>query len=139
MLRVLVLPEKTHFNISRQDETARGLLKDQTNVYFDFINQDNIKVYLVSPDTVNSQNNSLLTQLWFSGLDDWSDLDGSGNLDCSDRVRGVKKTSEAGSQPGKVPYTQRQVTQVAKILKGVREGNLPASKLEKALSFMEKL
>ena len=45
----------------------------------------------------NISDKSFARQMWFSGLDDRSDLVGGGGLDCDYWVRGVRETGEAGS------------------------------------------
>lgn len=89
----------------------------------------------------NLQDKSFARQMWLCGLGGGrSGLDGiDGGLDCNYRVRGVRESAEGTSQNLEVPYTQRQVDEVSKIIRGVREGSIPDSKLEEALSFLDSL
>ncbi len=138
--KVIILPKKTNFDVTKQDDVAKGLLKDQTDDFFDFIKQESVKTYLVSPNTVNSQNGTLLTQLWFGGVCGYrSGFDGNYmGLSYVGRVRGVKSTGGAGSQSAKqkLPYTTKQLDKYARIVQEVRDGSIPASKLEKVVDFL---
>jgi len=144
--KVLILPDNKGFSISENEnfEVLQGLLKDQAESYLDF-NGQNIPVYLIDENNVNSGKGTLLTQLWFSFLDSGSELDGDGDLGYGYRVRGVlssaegtqKKSGKTQIQVPKLPYTQKQLDRISKIIQGVREGRLPASNLEKALNFLE--
>jgi hypothetical protein len=154
---VLILPSRKNFTISPGEnwDVARGIFKDQAESYFKFLGKngiDSITFYTISPETVDNSKNPILTELWLYRLgdSDRSDLDGYGrDLDYSGRVRGVRKSSAEGAlnrapRSGAVPkislpYSSREVEKYSRIISGVKEGNLPASKLEKVLGFLGKL
>ena len=139
--QVLLLPSRKGFNITVNDDIAKGLFKDQAEKYFDFLGQDSLRVYLVDKNTVDNQDGVILTQNWLCNLDGRSGLDGdSWDLGYDSGVRGVsRKTSVAGSQKNVLPYTQRQVDKIAKVISGVKDGKFGTSKLVKALDFLEGL
>ena len=139
--KVLILPSRNNFSISATEnfDVLQGLLKDQAEKYLEFNGQD-IPVYLVDKNTVDSQKGTLLTQLWFRDLDSGSVLIGNGrNLDYSDRVRGVRVSGAEGTQKSFESYNPKQVQQYLSILEGVRQGRLPASKLDKLITDFQGL
>ncbi|MDP2925397.1 MAG: hypothetical protein Q8N99_03430 [Nanoarchaeota archaeon] len=98
--KVLILPSREDFAISRTKnfELLQGLLKDQTEKYLNF-NEQNILVYSIGKDIVDKQSGTLLTQLWFSSLDYRSELVGySRNLSDPNRMRGVRVNGAEGTQ-----------------------------------------
>lgn len=105
--KVIILPERSDFNVARTSDVAKGLLRDQAEAYFDFINQENVRMYLVDSSTVDAQKGTLLTQLWFYGLDDWSGLGGDRVLGYDCRVRGVNASAEGTAPQNLDVYTQR--------------------------------
>ena len=113
--------------------------------YFEFNGSNPMNVYLVDKSTVDVQDGTLLTQVWFWNLGNRSDvIGGSRFLSNAYRVRGVLPTAEGRTQkiPSSIksePYTPKQVGKIYDLIQGVKEGKLPASKLEKALSFLESL
>jgi len=91
----------------------------------------------------NCENKPFARQLWFRGLGGGvrSGLGGFGSLDYyGDGVRGVREVSaEGAAQKISLPYKQKDIKNYLNILQDVREGNLPASKLEKVIKGLEKL
>ena len=77
---VLILPSRDSFNISRNEnwEVLQGVLKDQAKSYFNFNARDKIRTYLVDKSVVDSQDGTVLTQLWLCNLGVNSDLSGDG-------------------------------------------------------------
>ncbi len=139
--RVLVLPSSQNFTISQSQnfDVLRGVLKDVAKQYLEFNGQD-IPVYLVGDDVVGKQKGTLLTQMWFRWLDsdNRSALDGNyWDLNYIDRVRGVSSAGEATQKV--LPYTSKDIKRNLQIAEGVREGKIPASKLEKVINFLQGL
>ena len=138
--KVLVLPSITKFTISDKDnwEIYQAILKDQAKPYFEL--NGPITIYPVGVREVDSQDGTLMTQMWFSGLGVRSGLGGGRGLGCVCWARGVLKTGRAsrvavGSQT-KLPYTSKQLDKNSRIVQGVRTGELPASKLEQVEEFL---
>jgi len=139
---------KANCTLTKEDadfnNILRSLFKGEKAVdnYLEF-NGQGIPLYVVDPSTVKAQKGTLLTQLWFRDLDSGSGLDGSGYLYDDDGVRGVLRDSERATasevKPTKMPYTPSQLTQMSKLIQGVRAGNLPASRLEKVAEFLGRL
>lgn len=108
-------------------------------------NGGDIPLFLIEHGEVRAQEGTLLTQLWFWDLDDGSGLGGDGRyLGFSGRVRGVLKSERAIASEPQTPsakplYTQSQITKLATLIQGVREGNLPASKFEQIAQFLDRL
>ena len=153
---VLILPKRENYNIPitafNEDELTLFLFKDKAEDYGMFLRENKINeipVLLVDKNYVDSQEQSVLTQLWLRGLDGRSGLDGyDRGLDYSGRVRGVfEKAGEAGrtrekptlKQKIKLPYNKRQVDSISNIVLNVKEGRFPALKLELVLKFLEGL
>lgn len=143
--KVLTLPSRTNFTISPTQnwDIARAVFKDQAEAYFNYLGRnkiDSITFYTVNPSTVDNSENPIATQSWLYGLGgvDGSGMVGNGrDLDIGDRVRGVlSETSEASRV---LPYSRKELAEYYQIVQGVKEGNLPASKLEKVLRFFKKL
>jgi len=145
--RILEVGKRGRFNIPtnrfKDEELTLWLSKDQAEAYGSFLKDNGISkmpVYSSDNDKRNFAN-----QLWLCRLDDRSELGGYGGLlDFGYGVRGVLNSAE-GTQSKKsdsktrLPYTQRQVDSISKIINGVKQGKVPASKLEKALNFLERL
>jgi len=93
--KVLILPDNKSFSISENEnfEVLQGLLKDQAKDYLDF-NKQNIPVYLINQGQINSGKGTLLTQLWFGGLDYRSVLGGLNRNLGYLRVRGVLNSAK---------------------------------------------
>jgi len=68
--RVLILPSRKNFLISRKEnwEILEGLLKDQTEDYFKFNGDEDIYVSFVNKETVDNQNGTLMTQMFFMNV-----------------------------------------------------------------------
>ena len=146
--KILILPSRTTFQITPQNnmEVLNFLLRSSelAKQYFEFNGSTPITTYLVNNDVVNSQDGTLMTQLWLCGRggDDRSGLDGlSRDLDDSGRVHGVRESGQTGeaSLQKVLPYTLREVEKYVKIVQGVRGGKLPASRLEQVATFLGKL
>ncbi|MEK6861859.1 MAG: hypothetical protein AABY07_07885 [Nanoarchaeota archaeon] len=91
----IVLPSRNEFRITDKEnwEVLETVLKDQAKPYFEF--NGPIVVYPVPPETIDTQEGTLLTQLWFGSLDDRSYFSGvSRNLDYGNWVRGVRDSAE---------------------------------------------
>jgi len=142
----LVLPSRQNFQITptKNSKVLEFALKDQAGAYWDLhkkvCGDVPITFHLVDENTVDSQPGVLLTELWFGGLDDGSYLNGYYGycLYIDGRARGVFDSGKAGAKISKPKntqevriYTPAQLSKYQKILQSVREGNLPASKLEK--------
>ena len=126
------------------NNVLRALFKEAKDDYLTFNGQD-IPLYLVDKNTVNALPGTVLTQMWFRGLDYRSELGGDRNLDCGDWVRGVSKSERASASEGKTQptqvslYTKSQLNQAVRLVKGVRTGNIPASRLEEVTQFLGRL
>lgn len=144
--RVLVLPSRGNFEVSgrKNPEQFEGMLGEFGAEYLKFVDLKKLDFYTVDPSTVDSQDGTLITQLWFWGRGDlsWSELRGvSRDLNGGDGVRGVRQISGGagaqkisdGSQPvvNSELYTPQQVSEAlhgtgisgnleATILKGLR-------------------
>ncbi len=131
--------KESYFTTETPDENweiAEFALKDKAREYFD-INKNPITLYLVDKNIVDKQSGTLLTQLWFGFLDYRSDFYGNYRyLDDGSGARGVKVSAE-GTQKI-LPYTE-ELGNCLQIAQGVRTGNLPASKLEQLIRFLESL
>lgn len=142
---VLVLPHREAFEAS--SDILEFSLQDLAGKYFKFNGNNPIKVYPVNKETVNSQNGTILTQLWFSGLDCRSGFGCSRYLDLDYRARGVcrVKSAEGTAKKSAVEmkvksgYTTKQIDSYLRIVEKVRQGNLSASKLEKVAEFLSGL
>ena len=95
---------------------------------------------------IDKQGKPYADQLWLGLLDYGSFVIGNPRiLNCNYTAFGVPSGSAAGATRAKravsptLPYTQKQVKIAISTLQGVREGNLPASKLEKTIIFLESL
>ena len=154
--RVIILPGKKDYEIPtnrfNEDELTLFLFKDQAENYGNFLKEngiDEMPVWLVDRNYVDSKEKAILTQLWLHPLDSRSDVSGDRGLDYGNRVHGLlKKTDEvsrsqelSSKTKGKIelPYTQKQVEQMYKIISEVREGRLGTSKLEEVINFLDKL
>jgi len=95
--RVIVLPSRQDFTLdSADDETLQALLKDQAKPYFEM--HGPMRVYLINSSTVDDQDGTLMTELWFDSTDYRSDLYGdSRDLYYDDGTRGVFKSAEGAS------------------------------------------
>ena len=89
---------------------------------------------------INSQEKPFANQLWLRRLDadNQSNLYGDGrNLNCGNAVRGVRnvepRSGETASKISGYKFTNKQAEKYLKILKEVRTGNIPASKLEEVI------
>ncbi len=151
---VLVLPSRASFNITSNEnlEVLQFLARSEklARKYFEFNGSHPMKTYLLDNNTVDSQDGTLMTQLWIGDLDNGSVFVGNGRyFDYSRWVRGMlKRIGEASSQTRKLgktqqivkaPYTQRQLTNNLKRVEGVRQGRLGVSRLEKVIEFLDKL
>ncbi|MEK6830608.1 MAG: hypothetical protein AABX77_01115 [Nanoarchaeota archaeon] len=96
--KVIILPSRDDFTIKEKEnwEVLETILKDQAKPYFEL--NGPIPLYFVDEETVDSQNGTLLTQLWFRYLVNRSGFDGYyWYLDYNVRAHWVfEKTSEAG-------------------------------------------
>ena len=93
---VIVLPSINIFTISNKEnwEIYEAIFKDQAEPYFEL--NGSINVRPVNPIDVDSQDGTLLTQMWFRDLDVRSELIGGDRvLDLGNRLRGVLKSGEA--------------------------------------------
>ena len=150
--KVLILPSDENFDISRTQnfDFARGLFKDQAELYLKFLEDseyklNSIRFYPVSEETRNKSENPIITELWLCGLacDGWSVLSGYyWDLSGSNRVRGADLRSREATEPSQKiakTYSQRELERYSRILEGVKSGKLPNSKLEQVLGFFEEL
>jgi len=155
--KVLIFPKRENYEIPtnefNENELTLFLFKDQAENYGNFLKENEINempVWLLDKNYVNSKEGSILTQLWLLDLDGRSGVEGNWGFFCDSRVRGMfEKPSEAGrvfesgSKAKKarleLPYTKRQVHKVYDIVSGVRDGRLPKSKLEKVVKFLDRL
>jgi len=110
--KVLILPSDGVFDISRTQnfDFARGLFKDQAELYLRFLEDskykiNSIKFYPVSKDIVNQLEKPILTEMWLCrlGVDVRSDLNGCDrSLSRIDRVHGVESLrSRVATEPKK--------------------------------------
>lgn len=120
---VLILPKRDNFSITPTDEVAIALFGGEKAAkrYFEFAGRDSIDVYLIDKKTVDAQDQTLLTQLWFRYLGIDSDLD------CSNRglnggsggygLRGVRKCAEGAKQTGEAGSPKIKAPNLQEILK----------------------
>ena len=110
---VIILPSRNNFRISCKEnkEISEAILKDQAEPYFE-LNNGPITVYPVSSETVDKQNGTILTQLWFGNLVSGSAFDGYRFLVISNRVRGVRLEHE--TQKISEGYTTKQISKILK-------------------------
>jgi len=139
---VIILPSRTQFTISDKENWGiyQAILKDQAKQYFEL--NGPIDIYPIDTSDVDSQNGTILTPLWFGSLDSRSELLGYGRSAdyYNDRARGVLEGSGEATSPKiseRAPYTPRQIKSYSEIVQGVRDGTLPASKLEKIIKFFQ--
>lgn len=148
--RAIILPSRGSFVVtpSENQKVLEFLLKDQAKKYFELNGSKSITFYPVDKNTVDAQDGTLLTQMWFGSLDSRSVLDGLiWNLSYYlNRARGVQKsgvaTQKKSSKETK-PYTSRQLNKNLNILKKIRQGRVKISDLEaeveKVAEFLESL
>ena len=153
--RVLIVPHRRCYDIPvnkmcKSDE-AVWLFKDKTEKYAERLSNQNISSFPIY-FSGNSDKN-FLNQLWLGILDGGSGLDGDDwDLGYYDQSRWVLREAPIGAEPHKnfrsnieksskivLPYTQREIDKHLKLVNGVREGKLPASKLEEVAGFFGKL
>ncbi len=153
--RVLILPERKNFVISPTENQKilyaifnsrnnKIPVEDLAGKYLKFLNQDNILVNLIDPKTVDSLEGTVLTQAWLYGLGGRSGLGGgSRSLKYGSRVRGVQKETAEGSLQNikniKLPYSPKEIKKYSDLIQKVRKGDIPNSKLEKVIIFLDKL
>ena len=145
--RAIVLPERGDYRIDKDSIEARFFWQNTRKRYFErFVPRGSIPIWQINPKTVDSQDGTIINYTWFGRPENESDLnlrDWALNYDY--RAFGVlKKTGGAGSPsektpPSKTHYTQKQIKEIYETIEEVRKGNLPASKLEKALQFLDRL
>lgn len=143
--QVLILPHREVFEAS--SDILEFSLQDLAGEYYKFNGNNPIKVYPVNKDVVDSQDGTILTQLWFSRLGGRSDFGGNGrDLYVGGRARGVRRVESAEGTEKKfleekriLQYTERQLNQYINIVEKVRQGSLPASRLEKVAEFLSGL
>jgi len=121
------------------DKITAFAFGNSAKLYGNFLREVGIKRMFVSlSDNIGDE--PFARQAWFYGLINDSKLLGYDTmLDTGGWwVRGVKLTSFAGSQSVKqdLSYTQRELNKYSRIVQKVREGNIPASKLEEVLGFL---
>jgi len=141
--RAIILPHNEDFILTPQTEEVIFLLGEATQEYFNrFTKNTNgrIKFYNLKQ---SEKNQTLVNYLWFYNQRDDSGVNaGDRNLFSGYRSFGVLDSVPKAHAPKKTlryPYTDRQLNSNSKIVQGVMEGNLPASKLEKVAGFLEKL
>lgn len=142
--RAIILTERRDYRIHRDSDEARFFWRDTREKYFArFVSGDSIPSWQVNPEMIDSQAGTIVNYTWFSSPEDESDLAFRGGyLYSDDWAFGVlKKPAKAGSQKISegLPYTKADILRISKIIDGVRKGDLPASKLERALQFLDKL
>jgi len=144
--RAILLEQRENHKIHKESDQARFLWLDTREDYFNkFVSGDSVHSCQVSPEAVDSQDGTIVNYLWFYGPGDGSLLDfGDRDLDWDDRVLGaLRKTSEAGSQKTKFPYTQRELQSQLNRLNRIKEGKIRVSDLEteveKVTEFLKKL
>ncbi|MBU0957998.1 MAG: hypothetical protein KKF56_04285 [Nanoarchaeota archaeon] len=139
--RVIILPSRDNFTMDSGDnEVLQAVLQDRAKPYFEM--NGPMTAYLVDKNTVDSQDGTLMTQLWFGSSDGRSDLGG----DCRDlgyvRARGVFKSAEGASTQKssrqKPPYTQRQLNAQLKRLDRLSKGQVKVSDLESEFDELAK-
>ncbi len=103
--KVLIIPKRESYEIPttafNEDELTLFLFKDQAEDYGMFLRENKVSetsVFLFDKNYIDSQEESILTQLWLRDLVLRSVLNGSNrNLSYNDGVRGVfEKAGEAG-------------------------------------------
>ena len=142
--RVLSLNKRGNFKIPtnrfKDDELTLWLFKDQAENYGNLLEENSINempAYLTGNNKEKFAN-----QLWLSRLSIKSELYGSSRgLSYDYWLREVLNSVEGNLQKNsrKLPYTPKQLTKISQVVERVRQGNLPASKLEKVLDFFENL
>lgn len=153
---VILLPSRRQFTLSDTQnwEILQAILKDQAKPYFEL--NGPIIVYPVSPENIYLQDGTLLTQLCFFWLRYKSSFSGGRGLDNDSRAHRVfDKTSEGNLQktiklevqnytlkttkPRVSKYTSEELSNYIKIAKEAIAVNLPNSKLEEIVEFLESL
>ena len=145
--RAVVLPNNKPFQVSSRanPDVFRHIFGKAGEDYLQFMGRNSITVYPVDVNTVNAQDETILTQEWLSGLDDGSNVYGDErSLNYNYAVRGVQRTGGASSQKKSstgaiTQYSTKQLDRLIKVMQGVREGKLPASRLEREIKFAESL
>jgi len=139
------LPSRTNFIMSDKEnwEIYQTIFKDQAKPYFEL--NGPITIHPVGFKEVDSQYGTILTNLWFGSLGDRSAFasDSSGCfVVVGDLARGVFVSTEGANVQkvsNKLPYTQSELDKLSQMIRGVKKGDLPASKLEKVIEFLDKL
>lgn len=140
---VIVLPSRDAFMISDKQhwEIYEAVLKDQAKSYFEY--NGPIPVYPIEKETVDSQRGTILNVLWFRSFEGQSIFYGfSRNLNHDDRARGVFNDDTENtkkSESNGLSYTTKQIDTHLEMLKKIKKGNTPVSKLKEIANFLEAL
>ena len=145
--RAVVLPDNKPFQVSSKVnvDVFRHIFGKAGEDYLQFIGKDSITVHPVDVHNVDAQDETILTQEWLGELGNGSYVDGlDRNLNLRGTVRGVQRTGVASSQKNAstgsiTQYSTKQLDRLIKVMQGVREGELPASRLEREIKFAESL
>jgi hypothetical protein len=88
--------------LSKEAQVAVVLWKDQTRAYAEKVLKpagiEKVPFWLVSKDDAKSRKSAFSMELWFWDVDDGSLLDGDGDLDYLNCVRGVRESAEGNAQ-----------------------------------------
>jgi len=147
--QILVLPSRDNFDITPEEnfEVLQFLARNPklAEDYFKFHGSHPITTYLVDKNTVDAQDGTLETQLWFDGLGDRSVFSGDVRGLDYDGARGVLKSSakptRAEEKQSKVhqvrlPYTNKQLDRFLETATGIKEGRLGTSQAGKLEEFI---
>ncbi|MEN9626041.1 MAG: hypothetical protein RL557_369 [archaeon] len=149
-----VLSERGDYALHKDSDDAKFFFQDQRKRYFkEKVSSDSIQVYQIDPQVVDAQKGTIVNYTWFGSVGYGSDLGFRGRgLDCDIEALGVlTPKASAVLKPAKlvrknfspeemkVPYTQKEITKQLEVAREVRKGNLPNSKLEELVTFLESL
>ena len=134
----ITISDKEHWNL------YQAFLKDQATPYFEL--NGPITVHHVSKNVVDARNGTLLSYLWFGSLDsrcgfvcDDCFIDFNYETRWVSRKETAEGTQKISSEEINVAYTQKEINKYSDILQKVRTGELPNSRLEELVEFLERL
>ena len=149
--QILVLPSRDNFDITPEEnfEVLQFLARNPklAEDYFKFHGSHPITTYLVDKNTVDAQDGTLETQLWFGRLDYGSGFSGGGGLYYDNNARGVLKSSAKPTRAEelssihqvKLPHTPKGAKQEYNLVRRVINENLGIKELKPVKKLLERL
>ena len=149
--QILVLASRDNFDITPEEnfEVLQFLARNPklADDYYEFNGSQPIMTYLVDKNTVDAQDGTLETQLWFGRLDYGSGFSGGGGLYYDNNARGVLKSSAKPTRAEelssihqvKLPHTPKGAKQEYNLVRRVINENLGIKELKPVKKLLERL